>query len=221
MLVVLIHANQSEFKTKFKGTFCIKLSLMQSLFSPVPCPLLNVMSPSGWWQLSNSVVYPSFMPLSTTKAWLSESTDHTLQGEPRNEKENQWLIYTSPISLSFFFNRPTEILWGSMALLSSIPAISNLVVQKLLQYSNFCHWLLWGKHCQLHPSRPFLSKHFLWVSVLTQSLWAALERGSGTSSWRRVLLYSRWCLSKIEDPWSFANGDVDLEGEGYAMILAV
>lgn len=156
MLAVVIHANQSEFKTEFKGTSCIKLSLMQSLSSPVPCSLLNVIYPLGlsvplWWQLSDSVLYPSFMPLSATKAWLSEGTNHALHGVRRNEKEKQCLIYTSPVSPFFLFNRPTKILWGSMALLSSIPATFNLVVQKLLQYSHFCHWLLWGKHCQPPP----------------------------------------------------------------------
>lgn len=226
MLAVVIHANQSEFKTEFKGTSCIKLSLMQSLSSPVPCSLLNVIYPLGlsvplWWQLSDSVLYPSFMPLSATKAWLSEGTNHALHGVHRNEKEKQCLIYTSPISRFFLFNRPTGFCEGPWLFCPLSQLLSTWLFKNCCNIAISVIDFYEANTVSLHPSRPPLSKHFLCVSVLTQSLWAALERGPHTSSCRRVLLYSRWCLSKIEDPWSFANGDVDLEGERYAMILAV
>lgn len=76
-------------------------------------------------------------------------------------KRNQWLIYTSPLSLFFFFNTPTETLWGSMALLSSIPATSTWLFKN--QYSNIAISVIdfyEVNTVSLHPSRPSLSKHF-------------------------------------------------------------
>lgn len=157
MLVVVIHANQSEFKTKFKDTSCIKLSLMQSV---LPCALPTPECGISLWNSQchsdgNCLILP-YIPVSCLSP-LRKLDFLKVQTMPLNEREcpgmkkkaSAW--FTHPLKAFSFFNRPTEILWGFMALLSSIPATSNVVVQKLLQLSHFCHWLLWGKHCQPPP----------------------------------------------------------------------